>query len=164
MLRCARDAGGTGFVLPNLATSCIIPLAKPLFIAPNVSRQLRDGAVPRDRAPPSRQRAALVAIEASGFGIAFRITRKVVTSLQSRHADAADQLLRVGDDHGQLAQHRLAARVAQRRNDPIDVPVSIRGGQRLRRKAVTSCVVAGAGLAGSRPRTCALVSVVPVRR
>jgi len=73
-------------------------------------------------------------------------------------------LLRVGDDHGQLAQHRLAARVAQRRNDPIDVPVSIRGGQRLRRKAVTSCVVAGAGLAGSRPRTCALVSVVPVRR
>jgi len=103
-------------------------------------------------------------MEPRGCGNRSRTACKLVTALQSRHADAADHLLRVGDDHRQLAQARITARAAERLNDPIDVPVSIRGGQRLRRKAVAPCVVAGAGLARGAPRPCARLRVVPFRR
>ena len=131
-------------------------------------RARRDGAVPRDRAPPARQRPPLVALEPRGLPERSRIACKVVTSLRSRHADAADHKLRLRDDDGLFAQRRLAvltaALAAQRRNDPIDFPVSLRGDKRARRKSVAACVDAGRGLAGGGARTRALLRVRAVRR
>ena len=147
-------------------TTVIGPVGTPLrsFAGRTGDAQLHDRTVARDRAAPAQERATLVAIEDQRPGDHSRITGKAVASCRSRHANAADHALRVGDDHGLLAQPRVAAFTAQRLNDAVDLSVGRLGRQRARRKAMPACIAARARLAGGGARTRALLRVLAVRR